>query len=786
MSIRPHDHRALVVVLAILAVVSGVLVASPVAEGQPESPLIDVLAPSDRSQVPADGTVPVTVRLSHPLEAATFRAVLAAQQPATVTDVTGSFTVADGYATATLTAAQLTEGISHLTVSAQPGTDSGHGPHHAGRHEEIVTFSWEPQIDLVTADRCDFLDPDKCLFPFPNDHFTVPDPSMDTGKRINFALESMPVNVSGVHINPAEWNRNDGFSPGAIGLLHLPGVDLGETGAAPVTDAARSLDPDAPILMIDATTGERIPVWVEKDANATSPADETLMIRPATLLAEGGRYILAARQLRDGNGDVISAGRGFRLYRDRTGTFAPAIENRRAHFESIFAILAGEGIERDNLFLAWDFTVASERNLSERALHMRDDAFAALGDDAPAFTVTQVVEDPYPANGPDIARRVTGTFQVPHYLTNNGAVNSVLAYGPDGLPEQQGVMTADFTCLVPRAAAGQRPVPEPGRAVVYGHGGTGSHTEVANARWRAQAGTDNYVVCGTTTIGGLVDGAGAVFGRYSDLTNFRQQADRYVQALINYLFLGRLMIHQSGLVSHPAFRTASGGPAIDTSNLFYTGQSQGALMGGAVTAISQDWTRAVLTAHSMSAMLHVDRSVQGQLILGVFRPNYPNDLDFILSSSLLQMLFDRSENQGYAAHLTDDFYPNTPDKRVLIQAAFGDHFVFTMTHEVMARGIGMPIRRPVLRTDDRFYQVNPFFGIPGIPSNPYPGSGMVLFDFGNPPPPTTNTNPFFPDYGSDPHGRPSTLGAAQKQLSTFFDTGMIVDVCGGGPCYFGP
>jgi hypothetical protein len=68
--------------------------------------------------------------------------------------------------------------------------------------------------------------------------------------------------------------------------------------------------------------------------------------------------------------------------------------------ESIFRKLRKAGIGRRSLYLAWDFTVASERNLTERALHLRDDAFALLGDtdladgqiqgDAPDFTVTSV------------------------------------------------------------------------------------------------------------------------------------------------------------------------------------------------------------------------------------------------------------------------------------------------------------------------------------------------------------------------------------------------------------
>ena len=48
--------------------------------------------------------------------------------------------------------------------------------------------------------------------------------------------------------------------------------------------------------------------------------------------------------------------------------------------ESLFTTLGQAGIARDDLYLAWDFTVASERNLSERALSIRDDAFAQLGD----------------------------------------------------------------------------------------------------------------------------------------------------------------------------------------------------------------------------------------------------------------------------------------------------------------------------------------------------------------------------------------------------------------------
>ena len=41
-------------------------------------------------------------------------------------------------------------------------------------------------IPTANADRCDFIDPAVCLQPWPNDYFTVADPSTDTGRRLNF------------------------------------------------------------------------------------------------------------------------------------------------------------------------------------------------------------------------------------------------------------------------------------------------------------------------------------------------------------------------------------------------------------------------------------------------------------------------------------------------------------------------------------------------------------------------------------------------------------------------
>ena len=102
-----------------------------------------------------------------------------------------------------------------------------------------------------------------------------------------------------MHIDPTEWNRNDGFSPGQPIMLSFPGIDLIESGAAPITDVGRSLRNDAPIVIVDATTGKRWPYFAEMDVEAPDDASRTMIIRPAVNFIEGHRYVVALRNLRD-------------------------------------------------------------------------------------------------------------------------------------------------------------------------------------------------------------------------------------------------------------------------------------------------------------------------------------------------------------------------------------------------------------------------------------------------------------------------------------------------------
>jgi hypothetical protein len=661
--------------------------------------------------------------------------------------------------------------VGAVGLAVPSGASSGSSAHERPGHSIEIDLPHDPA-------QCDPLGGERCYLPFPNDYFTVRDRHTPTGRRVDFGSTTLPANTAGVHIDPTEWNRNDGFSPGSAISVLLPGLDLAASGAAPITDMARSLDRNAPIVLIDADTGRRHPYWAELDAGAPDDDHRLLLVRPTENLREGHRYIVALRDLVDHDGNLIPPSDMFRAYRDRLDTGDRRLEGRRRHMEDLFHDLRRAGVARHELVLAWDFTVASGQNLSQRLLAMRDDAFARLGDDAPAFHVDSVV----PSTRSDLLREVQGTFEVPSYLTGDGSTGQVLNNG-DGpgaspLPQRNGTLTAQFICTVPAAAVNADGTANPTRAALYGHGLLGSGREVLGAGSRF-ASAINTTFCATWWVGMSEDDILTAVAALTDLSKFRTLPDRLQQAHLNFLFLGRLMLHPGGLSSDPAFQAADGTPLLDQRNLSFVGTSQGGILGGATTAIAQDWTRAFLGVPAMNYSTRLDRSVDFDPFEVIARQSYPDRVDRQMGILLAQMLWDRGENNGYAQHLTERPYRHTRAKQVLLFEAFGDHQVANVATEVFARTIGARLRAPGL-AEGRSPDVEPFWDLRTVSRFPSRGkSYLVVWDFGTPAPPTENV----PNRaGDDPHG----MGRDQIEVLTvareFLERGTLVDTCGGSPC----
>src|SRR5690606_9105240 len=262
-----------------------------------------------------------------------------------------------------------------------------------------------------------------------------------------------------------------------------------------------------------------------------------MILRVGKNLRSGGRYVVALRHLRDADGAELAPSRAFRLYRDGIPTFEPAFEARRPHMERLFAALEAAGVAREELFLAWDFTVISKRNLSERLIEMRDDSFAALAGGAPPFEVTLVEENPN-SDG-RLQRPISGPHALPLYLTGSGAPGSRLRLGADGLPERNPNQdfSSPFRCILPHAASAE----QPSRLVLYGHGLLGSESEVNAANLRRFAEEHNITFCATKWHGMSSDDQGHVFAILTNLSLFPTLADRLHQGLLSFLHLGRLM-----------------------------------------------------------------------------------------------------------------------------------------------------------------------------------------------------------------------------------------------------
>jgi hypothetical protein len=279
------------------------------------------------------------------------------------------------------------------------------------------------------------------------------------------------------------------------------------------------------------------------------------------------------------------------------------------------------------------------------------------------------------------------------------------------------------------------------------------------------------------------------------------------------------MAHPQGLVTDPAFQNDNGQPVIQTGRSYYDGNSQGGIIGGSFAALMVDGDRASIGVPGMNYSTLLQRSTdfgrgtddECTRVLGGDLPSYaclvykayPGEQDRQVVFALMQMLWDRGEADGYAWHMTSDPLPNTPRHHVLMSLAFGDHQVTNWAAAVEARTIGARLRTPALdtfRDPTTGYQ---YFGeIPAIPSYPYDGSAITVWDSGpirenctkGTAAPLFVNLPVFGDCpegqpqdewgGHDPHEEPRNTVADRAMKAAFLrEGGVVTDQCGGQACH---
>ncbi len=583
-------------------------------------------------------------------------------------------------------------------------------------------------LHVSPDDACDFLIDERCVLPYPSSRFLRPDASTPTGVRVAFPADGLPANTSGKHIDPTDLNALDGYSPGAVILSLFPDtghpVDLGASGAPFHTSYARSLEADSPTVLLAAASGARVVHFAEMDAQSAPDdvANKALIIRPGTRLDDASRYVVAMRHLVDTEGTPVAPRLAFRALRDGVDTAtlaavcgapcAAAIDARRPVFEDVFARLATAGVARDDLLLAWDFSTASTSALTDWMVAIRDQAFA-LG--TPSFTVTKVDNGNGAGRNANIYARIEGTFQAPLFMTADAPGSRLNLV--DGVPRQNGYATVPFMVDVPHYAVNVGGAPRPVRPTLWGHGLLGNRGQIGSLSTLANG--FGFVIAGVD-MQGMSDadvGAG-ILPAIADYSLFHNIPERLHQGFLNHLLLGRLLLDPVlGFNSHPAFSFGTPPtPIIDTTEVYYSGGSQGGIFGGAIMAIAEDFKRGFLAVpgSNYSTLLH--RSIDFNPFLAASRASYPNRLDEQLILATNQQLWDRAEPHGYLNHILDGSLSNPPvPHKVLMHMATYDSEVSNVSTEIMVRALGVPQVTPAARS---------FFGIPEMAA-PFDGSAFV-------------------------------------------------------------
>ena len=567
-----------------------------------------------------------------------------------------------------------------------------------------------------------------CLLPWPDNRLTVPDFSTPTGRRLAIPSDATPINVDGVALDVTDQNRGDGFSPNSVIVFAAPDVDLVKSGVPNSTAIEDSLPNSSsssnPISLRDIDSDTDWPFWGELD----EPSG-LVTLRPAVALTEGHTYQVTIGELVTGQ---------------------------------------GESVDIDANKQQWSFTVASEESLSSRLLFERSVAYEQIGDGAPKFTVDTVT--------PGEVQTIEGTLEIPNFLDNDGSPGGKLLFDSAGNPAlnpEHPMYDAAFRCVIPNEVS--TPVP----ALLYGHGLLGSRSQVDF--FGAFAGQGTIGACAVDWLGMATEDVANLAGILNDMNRFNEQADRMLQGIIAFQMLGRLTNSALGFVSHPAFQNDDGSPILKADATVFVGNSQGGILGGAASAISSEWSRAVLGVPAMNYSLLLPRSSDWPEFQAIFDKAYTRNEDRLLALALVQLLWDRGENGGYAQHLTTDPYPGLEAKNVLLVQAFGDHQVANVATEVFARTIQAKIATPALK-DGRSLSKTPFWGIDPIDGYPFAGSALVIWDYGTPAPPVGAAIPTDPEYGRDPHGAGSDEPLVLVQALGYLLGGQLLNVCGEGLC----
>jgi hypothetical protein len=665
-------------------------------------------------------------------------------------------------------------GVVGAGCSDDAGADNNGGATDTGMGSDVQQDAAQDAGEVGPDDdqpSCDSLQPNRCELPWPSNLFLKPDESRTTGYTLNFGAQTLPATDSGDQTRPDVYRRLDGYSPDQPIIVHFPDIDT--TALPGELSIEASIQDDSPTVLLEVDDSgsvvRRVPHFAELDARALADDKQVLFVRPAVILDEATRYVVGFRNLQDTSGSAIEPSESFQKLRDAETGDNPILSERQARFDEIFSILESEGVQKGELTLGWDFVTASSDALHGPMLHMRDRGLEITDGAGPELNITSVEENPE-TDTDKWWLRIEGTFESPRFMKDvrlDRADGVVFNLGSDGLPAQNGTHEQDFWLYVPQSA-------RDGSAhglIQYGHGLLGKGSQTGGGHNRKIANDHKFIFFGTSLAGMSAEDVESAAAALTNLNRFPFMADRLHQGILEYLLLARSMRERLPDDDEMTSRNIN----INTDELFYSGISQGGIFGGTYMALSTDVTYGHLGVPGQNYSMLLHRSVDFDPYLTIMKQSYSAPIDQTMGLATIQLLWSQTEPSSYLRHITAEPFEGNDPHYALFAPAKGDYQVSPLTIEIAARSdIGIKLMenygRDVALVDEEPY--------------PYTGSGVILYDFGNPWPAPGNHTPN-DGLDDDPHGKPRDQDAHTEQLVHFLrNNAEIIDVCGGEPCVF--
>lgn len=600
-----------------------------------------------------------------------------------------------------------------------------------------------------------------CFMPYPSDFFRVADDTQRTGARIELKGPARITNRQGGSADVHAWKKMDGFSPVSTLIFGFP-ADVSHHGFVELLDPQeRSLETTSNTLIVEASTGKRVPHFVDLDPRATDPKRRALVIHPIEAFKEKQRYIVFVHNVTDTSGQKVPVPEGFRRLRDGESAGDALLEAMHQRYEdNIFSALPGTGIERKDLQLAWDFTVGSDASVTADMLKVRELTLSWLKSHTPTVTITSVTESPEP----DVWREIRGTITGPLFL-EKADPGSPLFRDAQGNVAQNGTTEFPLYANIPTALKNQA---GPGGVLMYGHGFFGNGTDLSNHNTRGIATRLKVVMVSTDWWGMSLGDVGKVGeGLTSRPSRVMDFSERVPQAMANWLVLTSLVPTQ--LKEHTAFKRPNGTAVYQGTASNFIGCSQGHILGGVMAALNPDIHRAVLNVGGagFTHLMMRARPFDAYLLLLAVSIKDPLEQQKYLAS--LQRHFDRFDPALYARYFSAEVLEGNPnDRRVLMQMGLGDVQVPNLGTYLHARMLHLPVISPAAAMP---------YGLTAV-NSPYDGSALAIYDFG------VDLTAAYKEAtpqaeGNVVHDWLRNVPAALTQMEDFYATGQILNTCSG-------